>query len=140
MTPDDEGRARVDAVRRKNGLKPRARQNVVLEFGLFASLLGRDKVCVITRGELELPSDMLGIVPIDYGEAGAWKTRLAQELRQAKLEVDAERVIAALAPGRSPRSAHALPAVRTLRPRRPPPAVRALPARQHPAAGPEPDH
>jgi len=95
LTPDDEGRARADAVRRKNGLKPRARQNVVLEFGLFVGLLGRDKVCVITRGELELPSDMLGIVPIDYDEAGAWKTRLAQELRQAKLEVDAERVIAA---------------------------------------------
>ena len=95
LTPDDEGRSRADVVRRKNGLKPRARQNVVLEFGFFVGLLGRDKVCVITRGELELPSDMLGIVPIDYDEAGAWKTRLAQELRQAKLEIDAERVIAA---------------------------------------------
>jgi len=50
-------------------LKPRARQNVVLEFGYFIGLLGRDKVCCLYKGDVELPSDMAGIVYIPFEES-----------------------------------------------------------------------
>ena len=46
--------------------KHRARQNVVLEFGYFMGLLGRDRVCCLHKGDVELPSDMHGIVYIPF--------------------------------------------------------------------------
>jgi predicted nucleotide-binding protein len=49
--------------------KPRARQNVVLEFGFFMGLLGRDRVCCLHKGNVELPSDMHGIVYIPFQES-----------------------------------------------------------------------
>jgi len=42
----------------------RARQNVILEFGYFMGLLGRDRVCCLYKGDMQLPSDMHGIVYI----------------------------------------------------------------------------
>ncbi|MCJ7633763.1 nucleotide-binding protein, partial [Candidatus Bathyarchaeota archaeon] len=53
-----------DDVRRM--LSYRARQNVVLEFGYFIGLLGRDRVCCLHKGNVELPSDMHGIVYIPF--------------------------------------------------------------------------
>ena len=42
------------------GNKKRARQNVVLELGYFIGHLGRDRVAALKRGDLELPSDIIG--------------------------------------------------------------------------------
>jgi hypothetical protein len=39
----------------------RARQNVVLELGWFMAKLGRSKVVILSKGELEIPSDILGV-------------------------------------------------------------------------------
>jgi Predicted nucleotide-binding protein containing TIR-like domain len=74
--------------------KLRPRQNVVLELGYFAAKLGRDKTFVLTKGEIELPSDMLGLVyaPMDKGEG--WKMQLARELKAAGFAVDLNRAIA----------------------------------------------
>lgn len=56
LTPDDEGCA-------KGGTpEPRARQNVLLELGYFLGRLGRDKVCALKRGTVEIPSDFAGVV------------------------------------------------------------------------------
>lgn len=55
LTPDDVGALKSEK------LKDRARQNVVLEWGMFAAKIGRDKVCILLKGNLELPSDMHGI-------------------------------------------------------------------------------
>jgi len=49
-TPDDVGGQR-------SNLLPRARQNVWLEFGWFWGRLGLDRVLLLTRGDVELPSD-----------------------------------------------------------------------------------
>lgn len=57
LTSDDLGMAKG-----AEHLQPRARQNVVLEGGIFISRLGRDRVCVLKRGELEVPSDYAGVV------------------------------------------------------------------------------
>jgi predicted nucleotide-binding protein len=55
LTPDDVGALKTEK------LKDRARQNVVLELGMFAGKIGRDKVCILLKGNIELPSDMHGI-------------------------------------------------------------------------------
>ena len=58
LTPDDKGGPK------EGSLQPRARQNVILELGYFVGRLGRESVCALKSGELELPSDILGVVPI----------------------------------------------------------------------------
>ncbi len=77
LTPDDEG-----AMRR--GIhQPRARQNVVLELGYFIGHLGRDNVCALKRGDLEIPSDFGGIVWETFDASGGWKQALGRELQAA---------------------------------------------------------
>jgi predicted nucleotide-binding protein len=83
LTPDDVGRS-VKA----NELKPRARQNVLLELGYFIGHLGRDKVCALRRGDVELPSDYVGVVWGKMDDGGGWKLALARELKEAGHEVD----------------------------------------------------
>jgi len=84
LTPDDVGYSR-------NGPKepkPRARQNVILELGYFMGRLGRDRVCALHREGVELPSDYQGVIYVELDTGGAWRTRLAQELAQAKLPIE----------------------------------------------------
>ncbi|NIE82528.1 MULTISPECIES: nucleotide-binding protein [unclassified Burkholderia] len=82
LTPDDEGRAMGGE------LQLRARQNVVLELGYFIGKLGRDKVCALKRGELELPSDYLGVVWERMDDGGGWKQSLGREMQAAGHEID----------------------------------------------------
>jgi predicted nucleotide-binding protein len=88
FTPDDVGRAKADTE-----LKPRARQNVVLEFGYFAAHLARHKVCVLMGEGIEAPTDIdgVGYYPLDPG--GAWKMSLAKEIKAAGLPIDMNKVI-----------------------------------------------
>lgn len=44
----------------------RARQNVIFELGFFYEKLGRNKVCCITKSNVEKPSDIDGIVYLRY--------------------------------------------------------------------------
>lgn len=83
MTPDDHGYPVT-----KEELKSyRARQNVILELGYFTALLGRDKTMVLVKGDIELPSDVIGVTyeRIDNGEG--WKMSLARELKAAGFNV-----------------------------------------------------
>lgn len=83
LTADDLGRA--------NGSSdelPRARQNVILELGYFVGRLGRDKVCALLKGGVEIPSDFVGTVYIEWDSGTAWKVELARELRAAGYDVD----------------------------------------------------
>lgn len=77
LTPDDVGGED------ESSLSFRARQNVVLELGYFAAKLGRDKVCVLRKGNVEVPSDFLGVVYIPMDDPGAWQFQLAKELKKA---------------------------------------------------------
>ncbi|MEM3697100.1 MAG: nucleotide-binding protein [Candidatus Bathyarchaeia archaeon] len=49
-----------------NIVKKVARQNVILEFGYFIGKLGRDHVCCLYKGDVQLPSDMQGIVYVPF--------------------------------------------------------------------------
>ena len=71
-------------------LKKRARQNVVLEFGYFIGLLGRDRVCCLYKGDLELPSDMHGIVYIPFKESvNEIRNKIIKELKEAGYKIKA---------------------------------------------------
>lgn len=86
LTADDVGSARRAAT-----LNPRARQNVVLEFGFFLGKLGRSRVVALHEEGIELPSDLSGVLykPL----AGNWHTELARELRAAGINIDLEKLI-----------------------------------------------
>ena len=89
LTPDDLAAAEGDA----DSPKPRARQNVILELGFFIGKLGRSRVCVLKKGELETPSDYDGVVYTTLDDGGGWKTKLVGELQAAGFNVDANRLV-----------------------------------------------
>lgn len=87
LTPDDVGGEK------DNELKPRARQNVIFEFGYFIGKLGRNRVCALHKGDVELPSDYDGVLYIKVDSEGAWKQKLAQEMVEAKLTIDLKGIL-----------------------------------------------
>lgn len=89
MTPDDVGYP----VGKEEEKKRRPRQNVVLELGYFAAKLGRDKTFVLLQGEVEMPSDVLGLVYESMDASEGWKIQLARELQGAGFKVDMNRAL-----------------------------------------------
>jgi predicted nucleotide-binding protein len=88
LTPDDLGKAKA-----ATDLKPRARQNVVLELGYFMGRLSRRNVCALKLGDLEEPSDFRGVAYVPYDAGGAWRQSLGQELQEAGYEIDWNKVM-----------------------------------------------
>lgn len=88
LTPDDEGR-----LRNSENLMPRARQNVVFELGYFFGKLGRGKVCALMEGKLEQPSDIHGFLYVPLDPDGAWKFKLASQMKSAELDVDMNLIV-----------------------------------------------
>lgn len=78
MSPDDD--ADVDGQ-----IFKRARQNVILELGYFIAKLGRSNLCIIQKGEVEIPSDIAGILHVKF--ASNWKHELLKELKNAGVSV-----------------------------------------------------
>ena len=80
LTPDDLGGPReTDA----SDMRPRARQNVILELGYFLALVGRDRVCALYLEGVEMPSDYAGVLYVRLDDSGGWKLELSRELRAA---------------------------------------------------------
>ena len=88
LTPDDLGGSHA----KPQALQPRARQNVIFELGYFIGRLGREAVCPLYKGEVELPSDISGVVFVPMGIGDAWKVELAREMKAAGLDVDLNRL------------------------------------------------
>lgn len=86
LTPDDEG------CTKGGNPEPRARQNVLLELGYFLGRLGRNKVCALKRGTLEIPSDFAGVV-WESMDGNGWKQALGRELEAAGHEIDWNKVM-----------------------------------------------
>jgi predicted nucleotide-binding protein len=83
LTADDFGRAK-DATADNF----RARQNVIFEMGLFIGLLGRRKVGAVYEPSVELPSDLHGILYVQYVKGGTWKQEVIREIRAAGIAVN----------------------------------------------------
>ena len=61
--------------------RDRARQNVVFEHGYLMAKLGRENVCSLVKGEIEIPNDISGVVYVGLDDFGAWKNDVAKELK-----------------------------------------------------------
>lgn len=83
LTPDDLQAATLQA---------RARQNVIFELGFFSGKLGRGRVCLLRKGDVEMPSDMYGVIYTEMDDADGWKMRLVREFKAASLKFDANRL------------------------------------------------
>lgn len=92
LTPDDLGAI----VSEKENLKPRARQNVIFEHGLFSGFLRPDRVCAIRRGDVEIPSDLHGVlyktIPVS-NSIRSIALEIANELRAAGYVIDANKLL-----------------------------------------------
>lgn len=87
MTPDDLGGAKA-----ASAPNARMRQNVLFELGYFSARLGRGKVCLLRSGDVEIPSDLYGVVYIELDTGDSWKLKLVRELKAAGLACDANRI------------------------------------------------
>lgn len=73
-TPDDLGAAK-DGGR----LTPRARQNVWIELGWFWARLGKRRTLLIVKSDVEIPSDLHGVIHLQYRKS-------LQEIRRPLME------------------------------------------------------
>jgi predicted nucleotide-binding protein len=89
LTPDDVGGPRQVAV---GDLRPRPRQDLLLELGLFCGQLGPRRVCALYNGQVEIPSAFPGVAWIHRDPDGGWRFKLGKEMRAAGLAVDLNRL------------------------------------------------
>jgi len=92
LTPDDFGASKQEP----DVIADRARQNVIYEHGLFSGLLDPSRICTIQRGDVELPSDLDGLVTKripDGAGLEAIQFELLQELKRAGYDVDANQLM-----------------------------------------------
>ncbi len=87
LTPDDLG-----GVANASDHRARARQNVIFELGFFSGKLGRGHVCLLRKGDVEIPSDLFGVIYTEMDAADGWKSRLIGELKAANIDVDPNRL------------------------------------------------
>jgi predicted nucleotide-binding protein len=91
MTPDDRGGPKDQP---PDSYRFRARQNVLVELGVFLGKLGRSNVVVIYHPEVEMPSDYDGVLFKKWdGPDGGWRFELAKEINAAGIPVDLNRLL-----------------------------------------------
>lgn len=83
MTPEDTTK---DGITGESSA--RARQNVILELGFFIGKLGSENVCLAKKGNVDVPSDIHGILYVNLDDGGGWKLKLARKLKAAGLQID----------------------------------------------------
>jgi predicted nucleotide-binding protein len=87
LTPDDVGASKT-----VGNQSARARQNVIFELGYFTGKLGRGRSCLLRKGDVEVPSDLFGVIYTDLDDSDGWKLKLAREMKAAGLQFDANKV------------------------------------------------
>src|SRR5271170_4238176 len=87
VTPDDLGYLKTE---KPEDAKPRARQNVIMEMGMLLSSLTRKRCAIVTKGFVEMPSNMGGVITIPFNEhAREAVPKLVQRLQDAGFKLDA---------------------------------------------------
>ena len=89
LSPDDKG---CEANNFPESAKLRARQNVILELGYFIGKLGRTKVFVLFKDEIDFdhPSDFVGVLYTPF--TNGWELKMVKELQSCGYNVDANRL------------------------------------------------
>ena len=82
-SPCDLGKSKNDTE-----LKERARQNVIFEHGYLIGKLGKNKVTALNKGNIETPSDIGGIIYINYDTHDGWQIKLGKELKANGVEIN----------------------------------------------------
>lgn len=92
LSPDDFGYSKKQT---HENAKLRARQNVIFELGFFIGKLGRNRVFILKKEEMdfEMPSDYNGVVYTSYDKSGKWILELVRELNTCGYQVDATKLI-----------------------------------------------
>ena len=86
LTPDDFGypKDKTDEDR-----QPRARQNVILELGMVLASLGRERMVLLKKGALEIPTDVSGIIYLEFNEhVKEVAVKLAMRMKAAGIEIE----------------------------------------------------
>ena len=89
-TPDDEGKSKSE-----DSYKSRVRQNVVLELGMFLAKLGREKVAILLKEDIEFekPSDIHGLIYIPFDKkVDEVAINLIRELSKQGYNIDPLRI------------------------------------------------
>ena len=90
VTPDDMGYMREDG---PEEAKPRARQNVILEAGMLLSSLTRHRVAILQKGNVELPSNLDGVLYLPFNDnVKDVVPKLVQRLQEAGFNLDPARI------------------------------------------------
>jgi predicted nucleotide-binding protein len=89
-TADDKGNTKVEAD--KGQLNTRARQNVVFEHGYLIAKLSRARVIPLVEKDVELPSDIKGVVYIDNSH---WQIDVAKEMKRMGYDIDFNKILGA---------------------------------------------
>ncbi|HAM79800.1 MAG TPA: nucleotide-binding protein [Ornithinibacillus sp.] len=91
LSPDDIGYKRSDSPEKG---AYRARQNVILELGYFIGKLSRKNVIAIVKddpsGQLEIPSDIAGLLYTQFDNSDGWKLKLVKRLKACGYNVSAD--------------------------------------------------
>ncbi len=92
FSPDDRGYSIKEG---KGSIKPRARQNVIIETGYFFGKLGRNKVAILYKEQedFEFPTDYEGVIYIPYDSKDAWKLEILKEMSSQGYSLDANLLI-----------------------------------------------
>lgn len=93
ITPDDMGYAKADG---ESKVEPRARQNVILETGMLISSLTRERMALVVKGHVELPSDLQGVIQLRYNDhIREIVPKLIERLRNSGFDIDSGRIASA---------------------------------------------
>jgi predicted nucleotide-binding protein len=88
LSPDDVGFSKE----KEDELNPRARQNVIFEHGYFIGRLGRNRVVALYHGNVELPSDLQGVLYIPFDTGNGWQLNLAKEMKHVGIDIDLNKI------------------------------------------------
>jgi predicted nucleotide-binding protein len=86
MTPDDFGYSKAKGEEHR---QPRVRQNVVLEMGMVFASLGRERMVILKKGALEIPSDIDGVLRLEFNDhVKEVAVKLAMRMKKSGIEID----------------------------------------------------
>ena len=94
VTPDDMGYSKEHG---QADAKARARQNVILEMGMLFSSLTRERVVLLVKGFVDMPSDVTGIIYLHFNDhVKETVPKLVERLQLAGFEIDPPRLSLAM--------------------------------------------